>query len=160
MILPESIIIRTATNTNLFLATINPAEYCHHSLVNNNIIATSISIMPSSTSSATSTTATTVVPLAVAAAAVIATTSIATIIGLIGGYYYRSVTSIKHREMKTLKVPKDLLKSEYNEELKLAIQLAMEGTFDVYTVTLLYVTLRCFDGKERKKIRLPSLVCL
>jgi uncharacterized membrane protein len=94
--------------------------------------------MPSSSIS-TSSPSTTTVSLAVAAAAVVATTSIATIVGLIGGYYYRSVTSISHREMKTLKVPKNLLKSEYNEELKLAIQLAMEGTF---YVTLRYVTLR------------------
>jgi hypothetical protein len=155
MLLPESLAIvrATATNNN-FISTNNSAiDYCHS--LNNIIASTSIAIMPSSSSSPPST-----VSLAVAAAAVVATASVATIMGLIGGYYYRSVTSIKHREMKTLKVPKDLLKSEYNEELKLAIQLAMEGTFDVYTVTLLYVTLRCFDGKERKKIRLPSLVCL
>jgi hypothetical protein len=128
LLLPESsIIVQTATNN--FLTT-NPADNCH-SLVDN-IIATSISIMPSSSMSSSmsspSTASMTVVPLAVAAAAVVATTSIATIVGLIGGYYYRSVTSLNHREMKTLKVPKNLLKSEYNEELKLAIQLAMEGT--------------------------------
>jgi hypothetical protein len=151
MLLPESIVLRTAIDNN-FIST-SAIDYCHS--LNNIIASTSIAIMPSSSSSPPST-----VSLAVAAAAVVATASVATIMGLIGGYYYRSVTSIKHREMKTLKVPKDLLKSEYNEELKLAIQLAMEGTFDVYTVTLLYVTLRCFDGKERKKIRLPSLVCL
>jgi hypothetical protein len=136
MLLPESLAIvrATATNNN-FISTNNSAiDYCHS--LNNIIASTSIAIMPSSSSSSST------VSLAVAAAAVVATASVATIMGLIGGYYYRSVTSIKHREMKTLKVPKDLLKSEYNEELKLAIQLAMEGTFDVYTVTLLYVTLR------------------
>ena len=136
LLLPESsIIVRTATNNYNFLSTttsINPADYCHHNhypLVVDNIIATTISIMPSSSS--TTATATTVVPLAVAAAAVIATTSIATIIGLIGGYYYRSITSINDRELKTLKVPKHLLQSKYKDELKLAIQLAMEGTLYV-----------------------------
>ena len=137
LLLPESsIIVRTATNNYNFLSTttsINPADYCHHnhySLVVDNIIATTISIMPSS-SSTTATATTAVVPLAVAAAAVIATTSIATIIGLIGGYYYRSITSINDRELKTLKVPKHLLQSKYKDELKLAIQLAMEGTLYV-----------------------------
>ena len=129
LLLPESsIIVRTATATNNFLGTTTSspvADYCHHYSLVDNIIATSISIMPSSSTTAT---ATTVVPLAVAAAAVIATTSIATIIGLIGGYYYRSITSINDRELKTLKVPKHLLQSEYKDELKLAIQLAMEGT--------------------------------
>ena len=139
LLLPESsIIVRTATATNNFLGTTtsNPADYCHHySLAVDNIIATSISIMPSSSS--TTATATTVVPLAVAAAAVIATTSIATIIGLIGGYYYRSITSINDRELKTLKVPKILLQSEYKDELKLAIQLAMEGMLTLrYTVVI------------------------
>ena len=47
--------------------------------------------------------------------------------GLIAGYYYRSVTSCSHRELKTLKVPAVLLKSQYGKELKLAVQLAMEG---------------------------------
>ena len=137
LLLPESsIIVRTATATNNFLGTTTSspvADFCHHnhySLVDN-IIATSISIMPSS-SSTTATATTAVVPLAVAAAAVIATTSIATIFGLIGGYYYRSITSINDRELKTLKVPKHLLQSEYKDELKLAIQLAMEATFTLY----------------------------
>ena len=134
LLLPESsIIVRTATATNNFLGTTTSspvADYCHHYSLVDNIIATSISIMPSS-SSTTATATTAVVPLAVAAAAVIATTSIATIIGLIGGYYYRSITSINDRELKTLKVPKHLLQSEYKDELKLAIQLAMEGTLYV-----------------------------
>ena len=138
LVLPESIaIVRVTAATNNFISTNNAIDYCH-SL--NNIIATSIAIMPSSSSTSSSSSSSTV-SLAVAAAAVVATASVATIMGLIGGYYYRSVTSIKHREMKTLKVPKDLLKSEYNEELKLAIQLAMEGTFDVYTVIRLYMFL-------------------
>ena len=143
LLLPESsIIVRTAIATNYFpisTTTSNPAaDYClHYPLVVDNIIATTFSIMPSS-SSTTATATTAVVPLAVAAAAVVATTSIATIIGLIGGYYYRSITSINDRELKTLKVPKILLQSEYKDELKLAIQLAMEGTF----VTLCYVMLR------------------
>ena len=141
LLLPESsIIVRTATNNFLTATSINPADYCHHySSVEDNIIATSISIMPSSSS--TTATATTVVPLAVAAAAVIATTSIATIIGLIGGYYYRSITSINDRELKTLKVPKHLLQSEYKDELKLAIQLAMEGKCILIYLHLLLLTL-------------------
>jgi hypothetical protein len=153
MLLPESIVLRTAIDNN-FIST-SAIDYCHS--LNNIIASTSIAIMPSSSSSPPST-----VSLAVAAAAVVATTSVTLILGLIGGYYYRSVTSIKHREMKTLKVPKDLLKSEYNEELKLAIQLAMEGTFDVYTVTLLYVTLRyvVLTGKKERRFDCPRLfVC-
>jgi hypothetical protein len=152
MLLPESIVLRTAIDNN-FIST-SAADYCH--TLDNIIASTSIAIMPSSSSSSST------VSLAVAAAAVVATASVATIMGLIGGYYYRSVTSIKHREMKTLKVPKDLLKSEYNEELKLAIQLAMEGTFDVYTVTLLYVTLRyvVLTGKKERRFDCPRLfVC-
>ena len=147
LLLPESsIIVRTATATNNFLGTTTSspvADFCHHnhySLVDN-IIATSISIMPSSSSTTATATATTVVPLAVAAAAVIATTSIATIIGLIGGYYYRSITSINDRELKTLKVPKHLLQSKYKDELKLAIQLAMEGKCILIYLHLLLSTL-------------------
>lgn len=49
--------------------------------------------------------------------------------GIITGYYYRSVTSVSHREQKTLKVPSFLLKSPYAKELKLAVEMAMEGAF-------------------------------
>ena len=64
---------------------------------------------------------------AAVAATVAAATLTSAVIGLIAGYYYRSVTSISHREMKTLKVPASLLQSKYGEELKLAVRLAMEG---------------------------------
>jgi len=62
-----------------------------------------------------------------AIALAVATTSAAALIGVIAGYYYRSRISINDREMKTIKIPKSLLQSEYHEELKVAVHLAMEA---------------------------------
>mmetsp|Transcript_43153 Transcript_43153/g.48892 ORF Transcript_43153/g.48892 Transcript_43153/m.48892 type:complete len:386 (-) Transcript_43153:129-1286(-) len=59
----------------------------------------------------------------------VATTSVAALMGVIAGYYYRSRTSSVNndRETKTTKIPKSLLQSEYQEELKLAVHLAMQA---------------------------------
>ena len=61
--------------------------------------------------------------------AVIAVAATSAMVGLIAGYFYRSVTSSNDPEVRTLKVPKSLLMSPYGEELKVAVQLAMEGAF-------------------------------
>ena len=111
MIVPTSSILQVTT-TLCGLATIPSTIAQNHFLaadITNDIL------MPSSSST----------PAVVAAAAAIAGTS--AVAGLIGGYYIRSVTSIAHRESRTLKVPAILLKSPYGEELKLAVQLAMEA---------------------------------
>jgi hypothetical protein len=63
------------------------------------------------------------------AAATVTVATVSAVMGLVAGYYYRSVTSGSHRELKTLKVPAALLKSPYGEELKVAVQLAMEGAY-------------------------------
>jgi len=65
-------------------------------------------------------------PLYIASAAAGAAT-LSLVAGIIAGYYYRSVTSVSHRERKTLKVPSILLKSPYAKELKLAVEMAMEA---------------------------------
>mmetsp|Transcript_21393 Transcript_21393/g.44007 ORF Transcript_21393/g.44007 Transcript_21393/m.44007 type:complete len:174 (+) Transcript_21393:61-582(+) len=67
--------------------------------------------------------------VAAAAATVAATAATSAVMGMIAGYYYRSVTSFTDNQLKTLKVPASLLRSKYSDELKLAVQLAMEGAF-------------------------------
>lgn len=89
-----------------------------HSLLATTVTDCSVLMATSSSSSSSS--------IAVAAATVTLAT-VSAVMGLVAGYYYRSVTSVSHRELKTLKVPAILLKSPYGEELKVAVQLAMEG---------------------------------
>lgn len=109
--------------TDTVLRLVAPTTGIHNHLLNNDIdyssIAEGSSILMSSSSSST--------PAVVATVAATAATS--AVAGLIAGYYYRSVASIKNPEVRTLKVPASLLKSPYGEELKLAVQLAMEGEF-------------------------------
>lgn len=120
MLVPNCSILEV-TDTLLRIAA--PTTGIHNHLLNNDIdyssIAESSSILMSSSSSST--------PAVLATIAATAATS--AVMGLIAGYYYRSVASIKNPEVRTLKVPASLLKSPYGEELKLAVQLAMEGTF-------------------------------
>jgi len=67
------------------------------------------------------------------AAATVTVATVSAVMGLLAGYYYRSVTSVSHRELKTLKVPAALLNSPYGEELKVAVQLAMEAGSNMVT---------------------------
>ena len=86
----------------------------------------------SSSSSSASSTATVVA----STTAVVATAATAAILGLVGGYYYRSVTAFHPRRHELTspsrklqhELPTAVLQSDYQEELQLAIHLAMEGT--------------------------------
>ena len=104
--------------TDTFFQLAAPTTSIHSPISAADIVQSSTLMVTSSSSSGST---------AVVAATVVAAAATSAVAGLIAGYYYRSVTSLSHRELKTLKVPKSLLNSLYGEELKLAVQLAMEG---------------------------------
>ena len=117
MLVPNRSILEV---TNSFLRFTAPTT----TSIQNNRLATDINNSITENSLLMSSSSTT--PAVVATVAAAAATS--AVIGLIAGYYYRSIASIGHRDFKTLKAPAALLKSTYGEELKLAVRLAMEGT--------------------------------
>lgn len=106
--------------TDTFFQLSAPSTSIHNYLLATTIDSTDCSILMATSSSSSSSS------VAVAAATVTVAT-VSAVMGLLAGYYYRSVTSVSHRELKTLKVPAALLNSPYGEELKVAVQLAMEG---------------------------------
>ncbi len=115
MLVPNSSILEV---TDILFPLAAPTEDIHNHLLTagaidcSRILAGSNIIMSSSSSTTP---------------AVVAVAATSAVMGLIAGYFYRSVSSMKYREVRTLKVPKSLLMSPYGEELKLAVKLAMEG---------------------------------